>query len=69
MTQKEIIMKHLEDNGRITTFDAIRYGITRLSARIWELRQKGVVIDNERVNYKASDGKAKHYDIYTLVKT
>lgn len=67
MTQNEIIMNYLKHHGRITTYDAFRHNITRLSARIWELRHKqGIKISKARVNYKARDGKHKHYDVYML---
>jgi len=66
MTQNEMILKYLRDHGRITTYDAFRHGITRLSARIYDLRKKGVQITKDRVNYRARDGKYKHYDVYKL---
>lgn len=65
-TQNEIILQYLQEHGRITTFDAFRHGITRLSARIYDLRKEGKVITNERVNYKTKDGTHKHYDVYKL---
>lgn len=66
MSQNDVILQYLIDHGRITTYDAFRHGITRLSARIWELRHKGYVITKARCNYKAKDGKHKHYDVYML---
>lgn len=67
MSQNELVLQYIRDHGRITTYDAFRHGITRLSARIWDLRhKKGVCISKARVNYKARDGKHKHYDVYML---
>ena len=66
LTQNEMVLKFLQDNGQITTYDAFKMGITRLSARIYELRQNGVSIETERRDYKAKDGKRKHYDLYKL---
>lgn len=67
MTQCEIVLQYMKDHGRITTYDAFRHGITRLSARIWDLKhKKGISISKARVNYRARDGKAKHYDVYML---
>lgn len=42
MTQKEIILGELESGRTITTFDSYeKFGITRLPARICELRKEG----------------------------
>lgn len=68
MTQKEMIMNYMRMNGSITSMDAFRMGITRLSARIWDLRNDGVLIESHRVKYRALDGKSKCYDEYKLVK-
>lgn len=39
MTQTERIIKRLKEHGSITPLEAIKeYGITRLGARIWDLR-------------------------------
>ena len=66
-TQSEIVYEYMKNHGRITTYDAFRHGITRLSARIWDLRhKKGISISKARVSYKAKDGKHKHYDVYML---
>lgn len=67
MTQNEMVLEYIKTHGRITTYDAFRKGITRLSARIYDLKKKkGIKISKARVNYKAKDGKIKHYDVYML---
>lgn len=66
MTQKEEVLDYLKRHGSITTIEAFHIGITRLSARIWDLRNDGIEIRSSRVSYKANDGKNKHYDMYTL---
>ena len=66
MSQKEQILEHLKKHGSITTIQAFHIGITRLSARIWDLKNDGIPITTRRVNYKARDGKQKHYDEYIL---
>lgn len=66
MTQNEMILKFLQENGQITTYDAFKMGITRLSARIYELKERGHNIFSERRKYKARDGKVKQYELYKL---
>lgn len=42
MTQNEMLLHHMRVHGSITTMEAFSlYGVTRLSARIWELRKAG----------------------------
>ena len=66
-TQCEIVLQYIKDHGKITTYDSFQLGITRLSARIWELRHKhGIPISKARVNYKTKTGIYKHYDVYML---
>ena len=66
-SQKDIVLQYMKDHGRITTMDAFRdLRITRLSARIWELRRQGIHINTQRVDYKDENGKPKHYDLYLL---
>ena len=66
MTQKQQIYEYMKKNGSITTMQAFHIGITRLSARIWDLKADGVKIKSETVKYKAQDGKRKTYDMYML---
>lgn len=41
------VLKHLQKKGSITSWDAIqRYGATRLSAIIFNLRKRGYIIDD-----------------------
>lgn len=41
------VLKHLEKKGSITSWEAIKlYGATRLSAIIFNLRERGYVIDS-----------------------
>lgn len=57
MTQKELIKKHLEENkDGITSMEAInKYGATRLSGIIWNLKHKdnlNIVSELENVKTK-----------------
>jgi len=41
-TQEDRVLRHLKEYGSITTWEAIKeYGITRLSAKIFDLRKQG----------------------------
>lgn len=45
VSQNKRILAHLMTKGSITPMEAIsEYGITRLSARIWDLRRDGIGI-------------------------
>lgn len=67
-TQNDLVLEFMEQNGGITAMTAYeKLKITRLSARIYDLRKAGVEIETERVSY-VRDGMAKHYDIFRLAK-
>lgn len=53
ISQRELIKKHLNKRGSITSWDAIKlYGCTRLSAKIYDLRNEGMKIRTEHVTKK-----------------
>lgn len=65
-SQNYKILKHLLDHGTITTFDAFnKYRITRLSGRIFDLKELGVNIEANIV-YKKTEGETVHYAVYTV---
>ena len=67
MTQKERILQHMRKNGGITNAEAFRlYGITRLSGRIYELRQDGHDIRGKKCTSVNRYGKRVYYDLYVL---
>jgi hypothetical protein len=69
MTQAEKILKHLQERGGITSMDAFQlYGITRLSARICDLRRQGVQISNQRQKARNRDGETVYFDRYVLTE-
>lgn len=48
LTQKDRVLRHLSDYGKITSMEAfVDYGITRLSAVIFDLRALGYNIISE----------------------
>lgn len=53
MTQCEMILKHLEKYGSITSVEAMsEYGIARLASRINDLKKSGVPIKKRMVKAK-----------------
>lgn len=67
MTQEQKILKHLCERGGITSMEAFQmYGITRLSARICDLRRHGVQISNQKQKARNRDGEVVYFDRYVL---
>lgn len=66
MTQNETILRYMQEHNGISTYQAFKLNITRLAARISELRSAGHRITSEMVSYKADDGKKKTYCLYRL---
>ena len=66
----KLILKHLEEIGDITSWEAIKeYGATRLSAIIWTLRHKyGLDIKEEWVNIPDRYGQDCQFKRYILNK-
>lgn len=55
--QSARVLAYIQKHGAITSMDAFReLGITRLSARIWDLRHAGVPI-TDFYEYKIENGK------------
>ena len=66
MTQNEKVLDYIRTQGSITAMEAFKnLGITRLSARIYDLRRSGINIVQERRFYK-SNNRVMHYDIFRL---
>ena len=69
MSQNDKVLNYLKEHKKITSMDAIRWlKITRLSARISDLRERGINIDSETVYKKDEDGNPIHYSVYTLIE-
>lgn len=65
-SQKEIVLEALQ-RGPLTTWDAIqRFGITRLGARVFELKERGHKIEKETVQVGGLAG-VKRVARYTLI--
>lgn len=67
MTQEQRVLRHLKMFGSITSWEAIQeYGITRLSAKIYNLRNIGYDITNKTEHTKNRYGEKVAYARYTL---
>lgn len=61
------VLKHLEKKGSITSWEAIKlYGATRLSAIIFNLRERGYVIDSLWMEDTDRYGNLSRYVKYVL---
>ena len=68
MTQNQKILRHMQVYGKITTYEAFMdYGITRLSARIWDLRHEGHAIASKNKSGMNRFGEKTTYAEYRLV--
>ena len=68
VTHKELVLKHLQNHGTITSMDAIReYGNTRLAATIHTLRHKyGYIIEGKSVPFNNRYGHSSQFAEYKL---
>ena len=68
-TQSERVLEYIQKFGSVTTLEAFRdLGVTRLSARIFELRARGFDIDSTNVTSKNRYGEKCTYSKYYLRK-
>ena len=68
-TQNDRILDFMKQYGGITTKEAFEnLGVTRLSARIFELRQSGVNIGQQTVKGRNRFGNVVCYDRYYIIK-
>lgn len=67
MNKTQAIQKHLIEYGSITSWQAIKeYGATRLSAIIYNLRDRGFIIDTEMEEFTDRYGSKAKYAKYVL---
>ncbi len=68
-TQAERVLDYIKTFGSITTLEAFKdLGVTRLSARIFELRKQEIEIETHRLSSKNRYGEICNYAKYTLKK-
>lgn len=66
---EERIYNYIKKHGSITTLDAIMdLGETRLSARIFELKESGVNIQDEWITVKNRFGESRRVKSYFIGK-
>lgn len=69
LSQGDMIKIHLQKKGSITSWEAIKlYGCTRLSAKIYNLREEGFDIKTDYVTKKNRYGYPVTFANYILVK-
>lgn len=67
MTQNQMVLRHLKEQGGITPMTAMsEYGIMRLASRIADLRRMGHNIHSEIVKGVNRYGEKTHYSMYFL---
>lgn len=67
MTQKEMIVKYIQDFGSISTYEAfVDLGIARLASRICDLKNDGYAIEKKIIKTKNRYGKSVHYARYRI---
>lgn len=64
---QERVFRFMTDFGSITSLEAItELGETRLSARIWELRHKGIRINSDWIKVKNRYGESRTVKRYYI---
>lgn len=64
MNQEQIVLEYMIKNGGITSMEAFKHlGVTRLSAKIFELRKKYIISDvwEESINRYGEKVRFKRY--------
>lgn len=69
LTQEERVLEYITEHGSITTWDAFAdLGITRLSAKIFDLTRDGYEFDKKVEKATNRYGKQVHFTRYSLRK-
>lgn len=67
MTQCEMVLRHMEEQGSITSLEAMQeYGIMRLASRIADLKRAGLQISREMVSRKNRFGETVAFARYSI---
>ena len=66
-SQATAILNHLKTGAEINPLEALsKYGVYRLGAIIFILKNDGYAISSRRHNYTKPSGKKGHYAVYRL---
>lgn len=66
-SQISLILNHLQTGAEINPLDALsKYGVYRLGAIIFDLKQEGYKISSRLVHFKKPNGRRGHYAVYRL---
>ena len=68
MTQEQKVLNYMEIKGTITALEAMKMGILRLSARIYDLKRSGHRIGMRRERVRNADGTYSTIAVYFLVQ-
>ena len=69
MTQGEMVVAYTKKHGSISSIEAFQFlGITRLSARIFELEDKGIRFNRKTETVKNRFGEEVRYTRYSLAE-
>ena len=64
-SQSDIVVRHMNTHGSITTIEAFeKYGITRLAARIHDIQAEGIPIERKMEHGKNRYGEKVRYMRY-----
>lgn len=67
-TQNELVLEYLQAYGSITSLQAFNdLGVTRISARIYDLRNMGHRIESDFVNVPRRNGEQASVKKYRLI--
>lgn len=69
MTQCEQILEYMKTGASVTPLEALsRFGCFRLAARISDLRDRGNVIEMQKMSYTTQAGVKKTVASYRLIR-
>ena len=66
MTQEQRIVEYIQTHGAITPMDAFGMGITRLAARVHDMRRKGIPVVTDTIESINQYGEKKHFARYRI---
>lgn len=68
-SQTSRLLDYLKQFKSVTTWEAFQeLGITRLSARIFEIKEQGYSVKTESVTAKNRFGEPVHFNKYSLIE-